>query len=466
MANYPIKLLKDESGAPFVPLSSFNSIVDSNNKSLQEKLDDKLESSNIVAGNNVTLTKDGNNIVINSSASGTANVVINNLTTAEANVGVLDAYQGYVLNNKISEMATTLEGGIPKVINNCTTTDTTNALSAYQGYLLDSKFNNYLPLKGGEITGDLEITGRVSNSNLPERRYFNIHQQWYCFGKFHSSQKGEYMIIKVYTGLGYNGAMSQQRQFHIHIRASNGVANDAGTWFGGHVDNFSFYGDSPSIYLKTLNSNECEVWMAPFDYSGFSFFVVEQSMDCSFTFQGTTSSTEPSNVDLLTVKNFVSKDWNGAYDSSGLSNLAYCNKGAFGTMATKNSGDYLLLSGGTMTSSAQIARSGASKSWYQGRDGALLKTTSYTGYNPISSLKTKDGDWSMGVYEDNKLWFTYISDTNYNSSINDPIARISIGANGGMARTSLNTTSANIPGVYISSSAPTAAQTGDIWFVT
>lgn len=32
--------------------------------------------------------------------------------------------------------------------------------------------------------------------------------------------------------------------------------------------------------------------------------------------------------------------WNGAYSSNGASSLAYCNRGAFGTIVTKNAGDY------------------------------------------------------------------------------------------------------------------------------
>lgn len=32
--------------------------------------------------------------------------------------------------------------------------------------------------------------------------------------------------------------------------------------------------------------------------------------------------------------------WNGAFSSNGASNLAYCNRGAFGTIVTKNAGDY------------------------------------------------------------------------------------------------------------------------------
>lgn len=34
--------------------------------------------------------------------------------------------------------------------------------------------------------------------------------------------------------------------------------------------------------------------------------------------------------------------WNGAYNANGSSNLAYCNKGAFGTVVTKNTGDVVL----------------------------------------------------------------------------------------------------------------------------
>lgn len=41
--------------------------------------------------------------------------------------------------------------------------------------------------------------------------------------------------------------------------------------------------------------------------------------------------------------------WNGAFNNAGKSNLAYCKHGAFGTMATKDSGDYLALAGGTVT---------------------------------------------------------------------------------------------------------------------
>ena len=165
MATYPIKVLKDETGVPFVPLVSSTGITSPDGTSLEDSLNSKLEKGNIIAGDNIILTKDGNNITITGTASGAANKVIDNLTTETANVGVLDARQGYVLNNKITEMAETLEGGIPKVINNLTTVDTVNALSAYQGYLLNSKFNDYLPLSGGTLNGELTLTKKITGSS-------------------------------------------------------------------------------------------------------------------------------------------------------------------------------------------------------------------------------------------------------------------------------------------------------------
>lgn len=46
--------------------------------------------------------------------------------------------------------------------------------------------------------------------------------------------------------------------------------------------------------------------------------------------------------------------WNGAYTGIS-SNLAYCNKGAFGTIVTKNSGDYLSTNGGTLKGALHLS---------------------------------------------------------------------------------------------------------------
>jgi len=56
--------------------------------------------------------------------------------------------------------------------------------------------------------------------------------------------------------------------------------------------------------------------------------------------------------------------------------------------------------------------------WVNGRKYPLIKTTSYTGYNSILSMKTTNGSWDLGVYTNDIVYLTYITDTNYNSQTN------------------------------------------------
>lgn len=122
MAKYPIKLLKDESGAPFVPLTTTTALYLEDGKTLDDKFATKLEASNIKAGKDITVSINGNDVTINNASKG---VLIDNLTTETSGQGSLDAHQGKVLKDLI-----------PEVINNLTTIDSTKALSAHQGYIL------------------------------------------------------------------------------------------------------------------------------------------------------------------------------------------------------------------------------------------------------------------------------------------------------------------------------------------
>lgn len=139
MAQYPIKMLKDENGTPFVPLVAPEAVKDNQGTNWQTLIDRKLEKTNIIAGDNITLSVSGNDITINSQAGGATTNVIDNLNQSTGGVGVLDAHQGYVL-----------KGMIPGVQNTLTSTSTTDALSAYQGRLLS---NRVVP--GGGTTGQV-----------------------------------------------------------------------------------------------------------------------------------------------------------------------------------------------------------------------------------------------------------------------------------------------------------------------
>ena len=123
MATYPIKMLRDEEGKPFVPLISLDSVQDADGKSINDLLENKIEVTDIKAGNQIEIETDGNTITINNSAEGMK--LINNTDTTIAGTGALDAAQGKVLKDSI-----------PEVVNNLNTIDSTKALSAHQGYVL------------------------------------------------------------------------------------------------------------------------------------------------------------------------------------------------------------------------------------------------------------------------------------------------------------------------------------------
>ena len=80
--NYPIKMLRDENDQPFVPFSYADSIADSSGNTLQDLMD-----------------------------SGKYQVQ-NNVTTASPGNGVLDAYQGKVLNDKFNNYILKTEKGV------------------------------------------------------------------------------------------------------------------------------------------------------------------------------------------------------------------------------------------------------------------------------------------------------------------------------------------------------------------
>ena len=138
MANYPIKLLKDETNAAVVPLVSTDCIRDKDNQTLQQILDKKLSPANLLPGEHVSITTENNNCYVNVDLPAGL-TLIDNLNTTTAKQGSLDAHQGKVLKDMI-----------PEIIDDITDTSPTKGLSANQGYILNQKFNNYT------LTSDLE----------------------------------------------------------------------------------------------------------------------------------------------------------------------------------------------------------------------------------------------------------------------------------------------------------------------
>lgn len=477
MATYPIKVLKDETGVPFVPLVSSTGITSPDGTSLEDSLNSKLEKSNIIAGDNIILTKDGNNITITGTASGAANKVIDNLTTETANVGVLDAHQGYILNNKIVEMAETLEGGIPKVINNLTTVDTVNALSAYQGYLLNSavgikqdkiayiggynffkdpiNMNHSMSASDGITTSFTDnlwkIVTTAGNGNWLSWSHgneieANFHEgEDFVFSMEVCAESGYVGKPQIYfkSGMGYyplegtvstnwsilsyTGKWSKANSIQLHL----GLGSNVGT-----------------LYIRKISFERGKIPTAGTRYDIKSV-----------------EGTQPLHTNFPNQQNFIPdmlflSYWNGAYNANGTSNLAYCKHGAIGTMATQN------LSGFTMTGLLTVKRDtnlngikfadaymsclnneviiqkgklrfGLSDSW----DYNVWAGLEYNHSNKTLSLGLADG----GIFTCNN--------PQNNGVLNLP----------GITTIYKGNRAVNVPGIFVQSSQPSATQTGDIW---
>ena len=82
MANYPIKMLKDEDKQPFMPFTNLTAIVDDSGTTLEELMENGKYK------------------------------IQNNVTTASSGKGVLDAYQGKLLNDKFNNYIPNTEKGV------------------------------------------------------------------------------------------------------------------------------------------------------------------------------------------------------------------------------------------------------------------------------------------------------------------------------------------------------------------
>ena len=105
---------------------------------------------------------------------------------------------------------------------------------------------------------------------------------------------------------------------------------------------------------------------------------------------------------------------------------------AHGTGAAKNiifldTNNNITYAGGNVSGSLTfnnenigIQRVGRSVNWNKGRDSALAKTTSINGYGALDSIKTTNGSWDIGAYNNTSytddLLFTYVTDAQYNGT--------------------------------------------------
>ena len=127
MAIYPIKMLKDEQGTPFVPLVSSDSVQTLDGETLTTLLEEKISPEDLEAGQYIEIETQDGKTTISVDLPASVNT-INNLTTDTSGQGALDAYQGKVLKDSI-----------PVLVDALDSTDASKALSARQGKILNDK---------------------------------------------------------------------------------------------------------------------------------------------------------------------------------------------------------------------------------------------------------------------------------------------------------------------------------------
>lgn len=81
---------------------------------------------------------------------------------------------------------------------------------------------------------------------------------------------------------------------------------------------------------------------------------------------------------------------------------------------------------------SQIARNAISKTWWQGRDGAIIRQNTYNGNSPIMSIKTTNGSWELSAYSDDAVHLVYITDTDYTAQNNSPTVNLQVRKNSGV----------------------------------
>ena len=101
---------------------------------------------------------------------------------------------------------------------------------------------------------------------------------------------------------------------------------------------------------------------------------------------------------------------------------------------------YLPLSGGTLTGTVrmntgavQLVKYGSSASWINGRDQALVRLDTYNAYAAVTSMKTTNGSFEMGVYTNDTMYFTYTPDANYSTGTNNGYKQVKIDSNGNLS---------------------------------
>lgn len=494
MAQYPIKLLKDESGVPFVPLTSikavmgeeyiqstFTAIEDStghftisNDKLTDEDLLNKIiaisfpeditpTTNSYLKLNNGTeylikdengtgplLIKDFTNVVcfimrklnswqlVKTGAEATASSGGHTIVDNDGNIlpqqSVLQ-FKGFGVSDNAGTGATVIS--TPSLINNLTTTESgTGPLDAYQGKVLNDKFNNYLPLSGGTLTGKLTFDSSI---------FKGTDQHILSFGS--AGGIGASTIGDAIGAYGQTGIYLGTSGSHRILVSDSSVTASAGTYSLGTSSN-----KWNGVYSETFNNRKIEVLTTTTNFNDITAtgiygirFDPSNSNSPAGGSWGTlivesTSSTGTMYQIFIpdgSTNNIFKRGWvNSAWSSWNKFNAAYADGAGYASYST---------TGGRLTAGTTTARQAGLRMYEIYNNGYPItygNVLQMNGANGVSQLALQ--------WHGTEMYYRSAPDT---STTFSSWARV---------WNSNNITPATS---FVQSSQPTAARTGDIWFV-
>ncbi len=281
----------------------------------------------------------------------------------------------------------------------------------------------YLKKSGGTMTGPLVIKGIAGNNPLMVR--------------------------------GINGSDGEGNLGDLYLNYAGGITY-FGTSGGGNIsaDGKSYSGNAATATKATAANNFTVTNTNPSSLTNYyPVWVTGTSANTNyaprvnngFWYQSSEGTTSTVGESYLVVGNLTASGTAGnkrgtlALTASN-SNYAYLRTDTLtgnrtlllpdgnGTLVYTNSSNSVTsLPGNLSFANANIGvqRVGRSVSWHKGRDGALLKVTSLSGYSPTTSTKTTNGSWEIGAYDNSEytddLVFSYVKDSDYTNNTNNHV---------------------------------------------
>lgn len=152
-----------------------------------------------------------------------------------------------------------------------------------------------------------EMNTKLNNKANVFKYEFSNHDVYRCLGTATLKQEGDYLILHIYCGNGYNANINQDRTIDVHIRTSNGSAAN-GKYYIGYIESHLNGATSCNVYVVQNSSTSFTIWIGKLNYSGRSFYEVQFPSGDSWASATNTSTTIPANGVALCEKKIAYTD--------------------------------------------------------------------------------------------------------------------------------------------------------------